>query len=310
MCGKPKERRSTKRLLIVSKIKRQKAKCLSNQNNKRHVADKHPRGKYDISLKQIIFSDTVLNNEESIKDYLRKKGIYLSKTYFVLHSKLKFEIVNSALICQVCGAETINGTCFVCIGQLNSSQSTPLLEIQNECLYESFVEPQNQILNSVPREEKRSPMNVSLTFQSLSNEPDIASAQDAVHEVLPTQGVFGQSSTIGISESNTVHREQPKLNTNEGEQAQQSFGSADTNMGSINDTQQNRSSTVNQEPLNMDMSGSDDTVPVDERNANKMEKLIRVHKLKLRQDLTEALKEIRPRDKITFEVIDARGERE
>ena len=94
----------------------------------------------------------MLNDEESIKDYLKKKGIYLSKTYFVLHSKLKFEIANSALICQVCGAETINGTCFVCIGQLNSCQSTPLLEIQNECLYESLVEPQNQILNSVPGE--------------------------------------------------------------------------------------------------------------------------------------------------------------
>ena len=93
----------------------------------------------------------MLNDEESIKDDLKKKGIYLSNTLFVLHTKLKFEIVNSGLIGQVCGAETINGTCFVCIGQLNSCQSTPLLEIQNECLYESFVEPQNQILNSVRR---------------------------------------------------------------------------------------------------------------------------------------------------------------
>ena len=76
-------------------------------------------------------------------------------------------------------------------------------------------------------------------------------------------------------QSNTVHSEQPKLNTYEGEQAQQSFGSADANTGSINDTQQNKSSTVNQEPLNMDMSGSDDTVPVDETNAGKAEKLIR-----------------------------------
>ena len=60
----------------------------------------------------------------------------------------------------------------------------------------------------------------------------------------------------------------------------------------------------------MDMSGSDDTVPVDETNANKKEKLIRVHRLKLRQDLTEAFKEIRPQDTITFEVIDARAERD
>ena len=60
----------------------------------------------------------------------------------------------------------------------------------------------------------------------------------------------------------------------------------------------------------MDMSGSGDTVPVDETNANKKEKLIRVHRLKLRQDLTEAFKEIRPQDKITFEEIDARAERD
>ena len=106
-----------KTLLIDSKIKRPKVKYHSNQNNKWHAADKHRRGKYDISLKQIIFLGTVLNDEKSIEDYLKKKGIYLSKTYFVLHSKLKFEIVSSALICQVCGAETINGTCFVCIGQ-------------------------------------------------------------------------------------------------------------------------------------------------------------------------------------------------
>ena len=100
------------------------------------------------------------------------------------------------------------------------------------------------------------------------------------------------------------------MNTYEGEQAQQSFRSADTNTSSTNDTQQNRSSAVNQELPNMDMSGSDDTVPVDETNANKKEKLIRVHRLKLRQDLTEAFKEIRPQDKITFEVIDARAERD
>ena len=80
-------------LLIDSKVKRPKVKCHSNQNNKWHAADKHPRGKYDISLKQIIFLGTVLNDEKSIEDCLKKKGIYLSKTYFVLHSKLKFEIV-------------------------------------------------------------------------------------------------------------------------------------------------------------------------------------------------------------------------
>ena len=104
-------------LLIDSKIKRPKLKCHSNQNNKWHAADKHSRGKYDISLKQVIFLGTVLNDEKSIEDYLEKKGIYLSKTYFVLHSKLKFEIVSSALICQVCAAETINVTSFSCIGQ-------------------------------------------------------------------------------------------------------------------------------------------------------------------------------------------------
>ena len=101
-------------LLIDSKIKRPKLKCHSNQNKS---ADKHSRGKYDISLKQVIFLGTVLNDEKSIEDYLEKKGIYLSKTYFVLHSKLKFEIVSSALICQVCAAETINVTSFSCIGQ-------------------------------------------------------------------------------------------------------------------------------------------------------------------------------------------------
>ena len=98
----------------------------------------------------------------------------------------------------------------------------------------------------VPREEKWSPVYVSLTFQSLNNEPDIASAQDAVNELLPTQDVLGQSSTTGISESNTIHSEQPpELNTYDGEQAQQSFRSADANMSSINNTQHNKSSTVN-----------------------------------------------------------------
>ena len=154
-----------------------------------------------------------------------------------------------------------------------------------------MVEPQNQILTSVPREEKWSPVYVSLTFQSLNNEPDIASAQDWVNELLPTQDVLGQSSTTGISESNTIHSEQPpKLNTYDGEQAQQSFRSADANMSSINNTQHNKSLTVNQESLNMDASGSDDTVPVNETNANKKKKLIRAHRLKLRQYLTEAFK--------------------
>ena len=95
------------------------------------------------------------------------------------------------------------------------------------------------------------------------------------------QDVLCQSSTIGISESNTIHSEQPpELNTCEGEQAQQSFGLADPNTSSINNTQQNRSSTLNQESLNMGISGSDDVVPVDETNANKKKKLIRVHRLK------------------------------
>ena len=61
----------------------------------------------------------MLNVEESIKDYLKKKAIYLRKTDFVLQSKLKFEIANSELICQVCGAETISGTWIVCIEKRN-----------------------------------------------------------------------------------------------------------------------------------------------------------------------------------------------
>ena len=95
-----------------------------------------------------------------------------------------------------------------------------------------------------------------------------------------------------------------------GEQAQQSFGSADANTSSINNAQQNRSSTVHQETIKMDMSSINDTVPVDETNANKKGKIIRVHRLQLRENLTAAFKEIRLHEKITFEIIDARGERE
>ena len=100
------------------------------------------------------------------------------------------------------------------------------------------------------------------------------------------------------------------MNTYKGEQDQQSFGSADANTSSINDTQQNRSSTVNQEPLKMDMSGSEHKVPVEEKNANKKEKLIRRPRLKLKKYVTEAFKEVKLQEKITFEVTDARGERE
>ena len=100
------------------------------------------------------------------------------------------------------------------------------------------------------------------------------------------------------------------MNTYKGEQDQQSFGSADANTSSINDTQQNRSSTVNQEPLKMDMSGSEQKVPVEEKNANKKEKLIRRPRLKLKKYVTEAFKEVKLHEKITFEVTDARGERE
>ena len=95
------------------------------------------------------------------------------------------------------------------------------------------------------------------------------------------------------------------MNTYKGEQEQQSFGSADANTSSINDTQQNWNSTVNQVPLNMDISGSKDTVPVEKKNASKKKNLIRVPNLKLRLYLTESFKEIRPHDKIKFEVIDA-----
>ena len=65
-------------------------------------------------------------------------------------------------------------------------------------------------------EKCKSPVNVSLIFQSLNNERDTTIAQDAVHEVLPPQDVFGQSRTIGISESSTIHSgQQPGLKTYE-----------------------------------------------------------------------------------------------
>ena len=67
---------------------------------------------------------------------------------------------------------------------------------------------------------------------------------------------------------------------------------------------------MNQEPLKMDMSGSEHKVPVEEKIANKKEKLIRGPRLMLIQYVTEAFKEGKLHDKITFEVIDARGERE
>ena len=38
--------------------------------------------------------------------------------------------------------------------------------------------------------------------------------------------------------------------------------------------------------------------------------MIRIHRLNLRQDLTKALMETKPHDKITFEVTDARRQRE
>ena len=80
-------------------------------------------------------------------------------------------------------------------------------------------------------EKCKSPVNVSLIFQSLNNERDTTIAQDAV---LPPQDVFGQSRTIRISESSTTHSGQPP-----------------------------GLKTYEKEPLNMDMSGSDHTVPVD-----------------------------------------------
>ena len=52
-------------------------------------------------------------------------------------------------------------------------------------------------------------VSLTLTFQSVNNGSDIASAQDALHEVFPTQDVLGESSAIGISESNTIHSEHP-----------------------------------------------------------------------------------------------------
>ena len=55
---------------------------------------------------------------------------------------------------------------------------------------------------------------------------------------------------------------------------------------------------MNQVPLNMDISGSKDTVPVEKKNASKKKNLIRVPRLKLRLYLTESFKEIRPHDKI------------
>ena len=65
-------------------------------------------------------------------------------------------------------------------------------------------------------EKCKSPVNASLIFQSLNNERDTTISQDAVHEVLPPQDVFGQSRTIGISESSTIHSgQQPGLKTYE-----------------------------------------------------------------------------------------------
>ena len=58
------------------------------------------------------------------------------------------------------------------------------------------------------------------------------------------------------------------------------------------------------------MSGSEHKVPVEEKNANKKEKLIRRPRLKLKKYVTEAFKEVKLHEKITFEVTNARGERE
>ena len=47
-------------------------------------------------------------------------------------------------------------------------------------------------------------------------------------------------------------------------------------MSSVNNIEQNRSSAVKQELLNMDAPGSNDTAQYDETNSNKKKKLIKV----------------------------------
>ena len=74
--------------LIDSKIKQQKSRC---KNNKQHVSDRHSRSK------QITFSATLLNDEESINKDLKNKVKKKKKTYSVLHWNCKLSINLSGL---------------------------------------------------------------------------------------------------------------------------------------------------------------------------------------------------------------------
>lgn len=77
---------------------------------------------------------------------------------------------------------------------------------------------------------------------------------------------------------NKINSEQPpESKAYEWKQTQPSCGSADANMSSVKNIEQNRISAVKQELLNMDAPGND-TVQYDETNSNKKKKLIKVQR--------------------------------
>ena len=135
-------------------------------------------------------SDQPLDDTLSMKDYLTQNGIYISKTYFIFHSKtnnFSLDYIGDIDICHNCKNAKFGDQCFICMDLPQSCSAAPASEV-------STMEEVQQILTA----EESS----SNTFNAVNSDA-VTIPVAAISDVKETVEVQ-QSLTAEESSSNTA----------------------------------------------------------------------------------------------------------
>ena len=285
-------------------------------------------------------SDIHVDENMLLQEYLVKNGIYISKTYFVIHTSVKNQpfgyvpLPESTGVCQKCNHDTFDNTCYICFvaeqsegtnslvsstvsnaphsasgrrsSRISVSGQSSRISVSGQSVGSSHVPG---LLTTSPPDAKQLSNSTSVSSQIIES-PNVVSMINKVMpsvSILPTTPLSNPNRSISVSiTSSTI--------------SSVSQSSATPLLSTLLSTPPSVpvSSKINDDCISIRSEDSEssraDTVPYvtpeHPLQATRKNRVVRINRMKIKDDMINAFKTIDDSDNILYEVIDPCGQRE
>ncbi|XP_057293155.1 uncharacterized protein LOC130621818 [Hydractinia symbiolongicarpus] len=283
-------------------------------------------------------SGVAIDESLTLKDCLKNRGVYISKFYFVLHTKYGYfdSTVFETDVCSVCFCQMVGGICRICypsvyqtirnIDPLAASTSIPS---SNDIVFSSSVE-QSSIIEAdhEPSSDHQGYFGSSndLFQNSDHQQDDLLNTDSGTSQHKPTAptptneapvtevpAVHASTSTTEAPAAHASTTETPVVHASTTEAPVVHASTTETPVihASTTEAPVVHASTTEAPVVHASTTETQAVhAPTIDLTESDIEKEVIVHRTNIRADMVEAFKTITVPQKIKFVVIDARGEKE